>query len=512
MKRKLYILILICFSFFADNSLSAQIPTDGLVAFYPFDGNASDKSGNGLDGYVNGAVPGKDRCDIDRRAYFFDGDQDYITIGDITNLDGLTSMSISVWIYSDGIKDSNSGTIISKHYAEGNSERVFIFDLYPDNTVRLCIYGADGNADWEKQRTIYPIPKSQWNHVVVNWSGQKHKFQFYVNGKEVASRYESNANKPDRIYNKNSVLMVGGTQYGKNKTDYMFNGRIDELRIYSRELTYEEVLSLYYFNCNISEITGETQICQGQAGIEYSVLPLGNAKYSWEYTGSDVTVSPYQEKAILNFGETSTSGDLVVTMTENTNEPQVSKLPITVLPLPEAAGMIVGKQTVCNGYEQEFSVPTVGYSSNYNWTYIGTGVLINGNSNNVSVFFTDSATSGDIVVSGINNCGIGKASPPFPVLVKSCEEKFSEYLKIPNSFSPNGDGLNDLFVIDGITEGTHLLIFSRTGKKLFESENYTNNWDGKDLYGNDLNSGTYWYVLEMKGINNSLSGFVYLKR
>jgi gliding motility-associated-like protein len=63
---------------------------------------------------------------------------------------------------------------------------------------------------------------------------------------------------------------------------------------------------------------------------------------------------------------------------------------------------------------------------------------------------------------------------------------------VPNAFSPNGDGKNDLFKIPFITnlKENNLVVFNRWGKKVFEVDNYANTWDGENLP-----SGTYFYVV-----------------
>ncbi|MBN1415291.1 MAG: gliding motility-associated C-terminal domain-containing protein, partial [Bacteroidales bacterium] len=76
---------------------------------------------------------------------------------------------------------------------------------------------------------------------------------------------------------------------------------------------------------------------------------------------------------------------------------------------------------------------------------------------------------------------------------------------------PNGDGINDFFVIRGLTENSKLKIFNRAGKVLYESGNYHNDWDGRDSEWNKLKSGTYWFVLTIAGIHKEYKGFVYLK-
>ena len=77
-KRKLLLaIIIIVFS----NTLLSQIPTNGLVGYWPFSGNANDSSGNNLNGTVNGAVLTEDRFGNPSSAYSFDGN-DYILVND----------------------------------------------------------------------------------------------------------------------------------------------------------------------------------------------------------------------------------------------------------------------------------------------------------------------------------------------------------------------------------------------------------------------------------------------
>jgi gliding motility-associated-like protein len=492
-------------------SINAQIPTSGLVVSYPFNGNANDESGNALNGTIFGARLTTDRCNQANSAYAFDGANDNINIGDITSLDGSNALSISVWIYSDGITDQHTGTIVSKYNADGDAERVFILDLYPQNTLRFCIYGADGNEDYEWQRTTNPIPFSQWNHVVVVWNGISHKIDFYINGVEADSYYGKLGNNPTMIYNKTSPLMIGGSDFGFTSPDYMFNGTIDEARIYDRELTYEEILNLYYYDCRISEINGANEVCQGQQNLVYSIQPISNANYTWNYTGTGVTISGISESVGLDFAENSSSGVLSVTITGDNLPTQTSILSILVDSLPEDADFIEGEHFVCPDKENGYMSSPIRNATNYNWEYSGTGATIVGYSDSAIVYFAEDATNGNLILTGMNDCGNGRKSPIFSITVNSCHEA-PNFINIPNTFSPNNDGINDFFVIDSIPENAQLTIFSRAGKKLFTSDNYQNEWNGIDQNGNILETGTYWYVLKLQGISNELKGFIYLKK
>ena len=84
--------------------------------------------------------------------------------------------------------------------------------------------------------------------------------------------------------------------------------------------------------------------------------------------------------------------------------------------------------------------------------------------------------------------------------------------RIPNVFTPNGDHINDVFEIEGLPPFSALIIFDRSGKELFSSENYDNTWDGRDMDGNPLPEDNYWYVLIRPGLADRQKGYIYLKR
>jgi gliding motility-associated-like protein len=73
-------------------------------------------------------------------------------------------------------------------------------------------------------------------------------------------------------------------------------------------------------------------------------------------------------------------------------------------------------------------------------------------------------------------------------------------LIIPNVFSPNGDGVNDLFKIEAdYIENFQATIFNRWGKEMISWNDVSRGWDGKDAAGNVVTEGTYFYVIQAKG-------------
>jgi gliding motility-associated-like protein len=112
-----------------------------------------------------------------------------------------------------------------------------------------------------------------------------------------------------------------------------------------------------------------------------------------------------------------------------------------------------------------------------------------------------------------------RPNDPFP---ENNESEFTIWvdmplrLFIPEGFSPNGDGINDTFVIGGLFDlypQNKITIIDRWGQFVFSAEPYHENWwDGKNHRGEDMPPGTYYYVLELGPGNSPIRGFIYLAR
>jgi len=91
---------------------------------------------------------------------------------------------------------------------------------------------------------------------------------------------------------------------------------------------------------------------------------------------------------------------------------------------------------------------------------------------------------------------------------------------IPDLFTPNGDGINEYFIIDGLDElqKNKLFIYNRWGTLVYEMNDYDNKWNGTTKhelsFGSKLPEGTYFYILEAEANNKTFArkGYIYLKR
>ncbi|MCU4157655.1 tandem-95 repeat protein [Carboxylicivirga sp. A043] len=89
---------------------------------------------------------------------------------------------------------------------------------------------------------------------------------------------------------------------------------------------------------------------------------------------------------------------------------------------------------------------------------------------------------------------------------------------LSKGFSPNGDGINDLYVIPWLNQFTHVSIeiFNRWGNVVYEADKYLNDWDGKSnagfSIGDELPVGTYYYIITIHDTKQTLKGYIYLNR
>lgn len=202
--------------------------TSGLVAFYPFSGTADDVSGHMNHGIVHGAVPAADRFGIANAAYSFNGVNAYIQIPDSDSLDLTTEYTLSAWIFQKSAQ-SDGFRIIDKE-TPGVPDG-FNFDTRGGDNgrrLRLCDNTVcQANSDYELNR---------WHHVAVTKSGQR--VIFYLNGTPDGSGTVGGNLQPNVL-----ALHIGGP-HGVG-LPLFFDGLLDDLRIYNRALSADEVHQLY---------------------------------------------------------------------------------------------------------------------------------------------------------------------------------------------------------------------------------------------------------------------------
>ena len=98
--------------------------------------------------------------------------------------------------------------------------------------------------------------------------------------------------------------------------------------------------------------------------------------------------------------------------------------------------------------------------------------------------------------------------------IKFIEVEEGSTLIIPSAISPNGDGLNDQWILPDIDYFTDsdLKVFSRWGNLVYEVQGYQNDWDGVNMSGSPLPDGTYFFVLTLGNDTEAKTGFIMIQR
>ena len=217
--------------------LPAYLPADGLVAWYPFNGNANDESGNGNDGVVNGAVLSADRFNNLIQAYSFDGENDFILFpsGSTSVLNITGELTVSHWVKTT----DESGIILSF----GN----FVSSPYPGYGTGLgtantapgsFVSSINGNNYSDNSVQIID---NQWHILTSTFEGDT--ISLFVDGilkNQLTNVPALLSNDEQRVIGcRFDLIMSSITNYG---------GLLDDIAIYNRALTESEIQNLYTSN------------------------------------------------------------------------------------------------------------------------------------------------------------------------------------------------------------------------------------------------------------------------
>jgi hypothetical protein len=245
-KNNLFLLIAALFSFITTTLAQIQpnVPTNGLIGWYPFNGNANDESGNLNNGSINGAILTVDRFGNENKAFYFDGVNDYIETLNPINLTGNSPRTVSVWFKVNVFK---SGWSTLLNFGEPcpniNTSNTLQVDSSsnPRKLTRL-IFKGNGPSDHAFNT---PLTHNFWYHYVWTYDGVNS--EIYLN----SIKYTS---KPLSLSTPLSTLKVGfdytslqcaSLHHAFNKP---FNGSIDDIGIWDRVLTQQEITNLYNGN------------------------------------------------------------------------------------------------------------------------------------------------------------------------------------------------------------------------------------------------------------------------
>jgi gliding motility-associated-like protein len=245
----------------------------------------------------------------------------------------------------------------------------------------------------------------------------------------------------------------------------------------------------------VISIAGNTTFCDGDSAI-LSVLSYAGLNYQWSLNGNALPGDTLTQLVVTQ------PGDYAVVATAGCGTFADGPVTVTVNPLPVVdAG--VDENVACNALLTLNATGGLTYSwspANLCTTPNQSSTLVNTSSSNI---FT-------VVATDANGC----SAQDFVSVTANCNA-----VVVPTGFSPNGDGVNDYYVVSDIDQypNANLKIFNRWGVLVYERNNYDNSWSGlsnvdKIGIGEVLPNGTYYYILDLGNGDKPFNGYVIIRR
>lgn len=250
----------------------SYVPTNGLVGYWPFNGNANDESGNGNNGTVNGATLTSDRFGNTGRAYSFDGLNDYISATP-TLPTGSAPRTVSCWF------KTIAGSIPTSQYPNVQTMTgwgspfpgtvIFPQQVVAPSGKAWFESGSSGNQLFSQNAVNDGI----WHQIVTTYDGNNSRVKMYI----------------DTMLQDSSTVISLGTAasfFGIGNVSWAnvpFQGQIDDVGLWDRTLNQQEITALYN-NCQLSVSTQPAnQTININNNAQFVVGSSdSNATYQWQ--------------------------------------------------------------------------------------------------------------------------------------------------------------------------------------------------------------------------------------
>lgn len=228
------------FLIFTTNIIFSQVPnfvpTNGLVGWWPFSGNANDVSGNGNNGIINGPTLTTDRFGVTDKAYNFITASDNISVNNATPPFNNTQISVSLWIKFPLQYNYSTISLLKNGVTYTNGFNLTIDQndsVYGTNNYLVSFIVGSG--------TIVSFTSNQtelgnWANIVSSYDGSNIKI--YLNGILKATQI---FNQSMNISNNNIIIGIWDNQ----ALPVIKNRQIDDIGIWNRALTQTEITALY---------------------------------------------------------------------------------------------------------------------------------------------------------------------------------------------------------------------------------------------------------------------------
>lgn len=222
----------------------------GLMAYYPFDGNANDMSMNAFHGTVYGAGLCSDRSGNPNAAYNFKGSTDYIDLPNSNGLKCQLPVSVSCWANFNNMK--RFYFLFTSDYVEDKYTGYWLgLSSNGVDTVITTGYGDGGDsfgngisAEYRRSKVgSTRIIPNKWYHITVVIKGPL-DMDIFINGQNDGGKYDGFGGAIQYSTHPGSIGRKDCSYNTVPPSFYYLNGKVDELRVYNRILSQEEIIAL----------------------------------------------------------------------------------------------------------------------------------------------------------------------------------------------------------------------------------------------------------------------------
>lgn len=264
--------------------VQAQVPTNGLVGYWPFNGNVYDESYNGHNGTAESVQDTLNRFNIPNSAIYFNGSTSRILIPDTSSLDLVGgSITISGWVKP-----------LSKHSTHYRAAIAGKGGWDINKGYELLIKG-DLKIEWTIKRDVLTsddtLLLNSYTHVVATFDNTNKISKIYFNGVERKSVTINSV-----IEDSNSPLTIGRRNDG-NSYIASLHGFIDDVCIYNRALSATEINNLYLYQ---EKIHYTTVTVTDTLIINVNLLGFNPIKYN---NVIKIYPNPTNDKINIDFGQ-----------------------------------------------------------------------------------------------------------------------------------------------------------------------------------------------------------------
>jgi hypothetical protein len=261
-KHLVLVIAIVGFAIISNAQVPNYVPSNGLVGWWPFTGNANDESGNANSGTNVGATLTSDRFGSPNNAYSFS--VGYIICGNIA-IPTTDTLSISFWYNTTS--DLYNAEIISLGSVGASSWGCIV-----SNSLFLLNYGRNCSGTVTSQIN-QNLALSSWHHVVFVSSGHNNPSTIFHDGINIGT-YPSNSS---------GACLNSNLYFGYDVAfNLLYNGKLDDIGIWNRALTACEIQDIYHSQINyvipaISAGADQT-LCRGDS---VALSASGGSNYQW---------------------------------------------------------------------------------------------------------------------------------------------------------------------------------------------------------------------------------------